>query len=189
MNMSGTMDDQHLSGKGNKSNKAHTVKDGTPWTDLWIDGLICAFEFVRVHKSASTEKCIANTHSTHSKNNLNTKKQVSKSESDAISVQYLDESEFICLMSPNHNDATLDPDGVSQSNDSKGKTKRIRGIQGGHWVPIGWARISELVQMVQVDASWSSQKYILPTKRTISLLLMLPLHTGNAQLGQHGGAI
>ncbi|ERN04563.1 hypothetical protein AMTR_s00075p00030780 [Amborella trichopoda] len=38
------------------------------------------------------------------------------------------------------------------------KTLDVDKTQGGHWVPIGWSRISELVQMVQVDADWSSQQ-------------------------------
>ncbi|TXG58117.1 hypothetical protein EZV62_015946 [Acer yangbiense] len=31
-------------------------------------------------------------------------------------------------------------------------------FDGSHWVPIGWARISELVQIVQVDGGWASQQ-------------------------------
>ncbi|KAJ0960242.1 hypothetical protein J5N97_001917 [Dioscorea zingiberensis] len=30
-----------------------------------------------------------------------------------------------------------------------------------HWVPIGWARISEIVQTVQPDASWDSQQFVI----------------------------
>lgn len=31
-------------------------------------------------------------------------------------------------------------------------------FEGSHWIPIGWARISELVQNVQVDCSWEAQQ-------------------------------
>ncbi|XP_064970027.1 uncharacterized protein LOC135580828 isoform X1 [Musa acuminata AAA Group] len=157
------MDDHNSAGKGSKIkkqevNKVHASKDGTPWGDLWTEGLICAFEFVRSHKSASSDKSTLRTHVTWKKNNLNSRKQVNKLESDTISVQYMDDAESISPISPNHTDATLDVDEVPQSDDSKDKTKYLRRSQGGHWVPIGWARISELVQMVQADASWASHQ-------------------------------
>ncbi|XP_065010851.1 uncharacterized protein LOC103989139 isoform X4 [Musa acuminata AAA Group] len=161
------MDDHNSAGKGSKIkkqevNKVHASKDGTPWGDLWTEGLLCAFEFVRSHKSASSDKSTLRTHVTWKKNNLNSRKQVNKLESDTISVQYMDDAESISPISLNHNDATLDVDEVPQSDDSKDKTKYLRRSQGGHWVPIGWARISELVQMVQADASWASHQIYVP---------------------------
>ncbi|RZB90210.1 hypothetical protein D0Y65_022927 [Glycine soja] len=39
------------------------------------------------------------------------------------------------------------------------KAGQSKKYEGGHWVPIGWARISELVQAVQVDAEWSSHQF------------------------------
>ncbi|KDP21206.1 hypothetical protein JCGZ_21677 [Jatropha curcas] len=39
-----------------------------------------------------------------------------------------------------------------------GQYHAIERVEGSHWVPIGWPRISELVQMVQTDASWAMQQ-------------------------------
>lgn len=35
----------------------------------------------------------------------------------------------------------------------------IERFEGGNWIPIGWTRISELVQTVQADSRWASQKF------------------------------
>jgi hypothetical protein len=36
-----------------------------------------------------------------------------------------------------------------------GESNASENDEGDHWVPIGWSRISELIQAVQVDAIWS----------------------------------
>ncbi|KAK6124110.1 hypothetical protein DH2020_042136 [Rehmannia glutinosa] len=53
-----------------------------------------------------------------------------------------------------HEDGFLHMDGQKSQLDSSHPIERC---EGSCWVPIGWARISELVQTVQVDEEWSTQ--------------------------------
>ncbi|KAG6531113.1 uncharacterized protein LOC122048090 isoform X1 [Zingiber officinale] len=145
--------------KKQEANKLQTTKDSNPRSDLWTNGLICAFEFVRFHKSPSAQKSISKTQFFQRNNNLDTRNQVNLSTQDGTSVQLLDDPESISDMNAiDDGAATFNADEIPQFDNSKIKTKNIKGLQCGRWVPIGWARISELVQLVQVDASWSSQQ-------------------------------
>lgn len=104
-------------GKGNFSqvnNKNYQPREPMPGSELWTDGLICAFEYVRGQRKSLKSK-------PHSKISL----------------------------------IELSDDHVTPSDDIN--THRSRSFAA--WVPIGWVRISELVNSVQVDASWASQQF------------------------------
>ncbi|XP_010926355.1 uncharacterized protein [Elaeis guineensis] len=118
--------------KKQEVSKFHVGREGAPWNELWTDGLICAFEFVRARRWVGLDKSGPRTQSLQCKDSLNAKKQVTRSGMGAEEVPQLD--------------------------DYKEKPKYIREFSDSHWVPIGWARISELVQTVQADASWASQQ-------------------------------
>lgn len=96
--------------------------------ELWTDGLICAFEFVRGHIKTTSLKTIG------PKVEYNNKCTASSS---------VDESRV------DHN--------PKQGNQPNCSTVADM-VPGSYWTPIGWARISELIQTVQTDMGWSSQR-------------------------------
>lgn len=103
-----------------ESSKLNQSRDGPPVSDLWNDGLICAFEYVRGnHRRPGVHR-----HPSRMSNPPNR----SLSGSNGIDV--------------------TNPEGPAKSKlffDRK-------------WVPIGWSRISELVQKVQADTNWAEQQ-------------------------------
>ncbi|KAG5544413.1 hypothetical protein RHGRI_016988 [Rhododendron griersonianum] len=119
--------------------------------ELWTDGLICAFEFVRVRKktiwpkSGSIEVAKKQTPGSIPGNSLPT--QVYEN-------NFLDSSP---TKEPGASEMdTLDGNSYKQDYHLWCSQVRERS-PGSYWVPIGWARITELVQIVQVDAGWASQ--------------------------------
>ncbi|KAJ4749390.1 Zinc transport protein ZntB [Rhynchospora pubera] len=96
-------------------------RDGPPVSDLWNDGLICAFEYVRGnHRKPNAHQLYPT--------------RMSKPVNHTLSRS-------------NGNNA---PD-----TDEPIKSKPVFDRK---WVPIGWSRISELVQKVQADNSWTEQQ-------------------------------
>ncbi|XP_006467528.1 uncharacterized protein LOC102630391 isoform X1 [Citrus sinensis] len=139
-----------------ESNKKYANKDVMPRCELWTDGLICAFEFIRGRKRSVTSKSDSRTLS----DSENSKKKVpaeglgeASPESDRnklLDSLLLDElrgGQSFPLGDSRHNR-------LSQSSQFNAAAR----FEGSHWVPIGWARISELVQTVQVDGEWASQQ-------------------------------
>ncbi|KAK2448224.1 Magnesium transporter CorA family protein [Trifolium repens] len=146
--MSAAEDQSHSSGKKLKpeSYKTYHGRDPSPGNDIWTDGLICAFEFVRGKrrhvKSRSTSKFGNRLHFDH---NYSKTHVPSNGLMEATSTRP-DEKKL------SHSSFDDDKEGpvfqVGQSNAPEND-------EGDHWVPIGWSRISELVQAVQVDGVWS----------------------------------
>ncbi|XP_038987499.1 uncharacterized protein LOC103714979 isoform X2 [Phoenix dactylifera] len=157
-------DEQSPACMGSKSKKQevskfHASREGAPRNELWTDGLICAFEFVRGHRSASPDKSGPRTLSLQRKGSLNPKKQITRSGLGNASSQYLNKNslpESTPLIDLNNTVSILGVKEVPQLDDYKEKPKFMRVFSDSHWIPIGWARISELVQMVQADARWAS---------------------------------
>ncbi|EHA8589683.1 hypothetical protein COCNU_scaffold011940G000010 [Cocos nucifera] len=160
------IDEQSPACIGSKSKKQevskfHASREGAPWNELWTDGLICAFEFVRGHRWTSPDKSGSRTLSLRQKDNLNPKKQIPRSELGDSSLQYLNKNsllESMPLIDLNNTLSILGVEEVPRLDDYKKRPKFMRVFSDSHWIPIGWARISELVQMVQADASWASQQ-------------------------------
>ncbi|KAG1346871.1 hypothetical protein COCNU_06G007000 [Cocos nucifera] len=147
--------------KKQEVSKFHVGREGTPWNELWTDGLICAFEFVRGCRSISPDKSGPRIQSLQGKDSLNAKKQVTRSGMGNASLQNLNKNnllESMPLIDLNNTASILGAEEIPQLDDYKEKPKYIREFSDSHWVPIGWARISELVQTVQADASWASQQ-------------------------------
>ncbi|XP_058749511.1 uncharacterized protein LOC131622492 [Vicia villosa] len=147
--MSEVEDQSHSSGKKLKpeSYKTYYGKDSSPGNDLWTDGLICAFEFVRGKKRPVKSRSSSNRQ--HFDSQYSKVRVPSNGLTEASSTRQ-DEKRF------SHSSFDDDREGqILQAGQSIEPEKR----EGDHWVPIGWARISELVQVVQVDAVWSSHQF------------------------------
>ncbi|KAI9176825.1 hypothetical protein LWI28_007606 [Acer negundo] len=106
--------------------------------DLWTDGLICAFEFVRSRKKTTTVQSKSGAH--HLLVEM-PKKQVST----------YDPTDYNLSKSPPIIDSEVSvKDMLDDYNHKPGG--REEALPRSYWVPIGWDRISELVRSLQVDA-------------------------------------
>ncbi|XP_068667415.1 uncharacterized protein [Aristolochia californica] len=110
--------------KMQESHKNHFSKDTIPWSDLWTDGLLCAFEYIRGRRT---------NRSRYGKGQVS-KKQETKSGSGPDEITHTE-------------------DNIVHSSDRI----QIEVDMDNHWVPIGWTRIQELVQLVRVDSGWELQ--------------------------------
>lgn len=126
-------------------------RDTVPRSDLWKDGLICAFEFVRGrrrsgHYSKSGSKLLgrASTKADHSK--VPDSANGGAVEAFPQAVNRRCDSEV----------AAGDDNGDSPVHE-QGQFRGVDRLEGSQWVPIGWERISALAQTVQVDAGWGMQ--------------------------------
>ncbi|TVT97104.1 hypothetical protein EJB05_57661, partial [Eragrostis curvula] len=106
------------------------AKEAPPSSELWTGGLICAFEFVRGRGLASPTGLSRNS-SVQSKDLL----------------PAMDGSRKPPPVAKNLSDGSDD-----------GDDPRPPGPPEGYWAPIGWARIAELVAMVDGDTAWDGQQ-------------------------------
>ena len=115
-----------------------------PGTELWTDGLICAFEFIRGQRKLASSK---------PGSRIPSRQQV-RGDQPRLRV-------------PSNGFADRDGDMATFSDDRDSQVHHLgqevcngfERYEGSYWVPIGWARISELVQSVQGDAGWASQQF------------------------------
>ncbi|KAG5521332.1 hypothetical protein RHGRI_033775 [Rhododendron griersonianum] len=146
----------------NQKNKSHHIKDAMPGSELWTDGLLCAFEYI-VHKKSLRSKSHSKIHSTNKTDSENIQKQVpihelTKASSPIENRRKLMESTSLMELG-DHCSTTLDDDLESRTSELGLLHSVKTHAAGSHWVPIGWTRISELVQTVQVDAGWVSHQF------------------------------
>ncbi|CAI0424480.1 unnamed protein product [Linum tenue] len=122
--------------EGNRM-KNHSRPDAVSGADLWTEGLICAFEFVRGRRRSNFRSPPKTpTRSTNGGDN----RQPHLPGNDGVAEKLL-------------NDASIG----DESRDGR-LQESSESFDGSHWVPIGWTRISELVKNVQVNDGWASQQ-------------------------------
>ncbi|CAH9113543.1 unnamed protein product [Cuscuta europaea] len=118
-----------------ESYRGHGYNEPIQRNELWTDGLICAFEFVhgrsRTGRTRSYSKSFSHTE---------TDKRYAKTE----------------MFTHGGHESTTP---IVSGNQDNAPVDAVDRLSGSCWVPIGWVRISELVQMVQVDARWSDQQF------------------------------
>lgn len=134
--------------------KYHNHRDVMPGADLWTDGLICGFEYVRGRRKMQKQK-------TTSKFPYSRKFESDDLEKQTITHGEADASVQNGIHNPHcpyhtewgsYHFSTLDGSIDNQ-------TCKMEQFHESRWVPIGWTRISELVQEVQVDVDWESQQF------------------------------
>lgn len=129
--------------KNSEGHKTCHGRDANSENDLWTDGLICAFEFVRGRKRSSKSK-----HSPKIPDRQQMDGEYSKMPDPPNNL-----TDSSSMRSVRDYSLHAADDLLSSQFDATEK------YEGSNWVPIGWARISELVQKVQVDAVWASQQF------------------------------
>ncbi|XP_004491335.1 uncharacterized protein [Cicer arietinum] len=118
-------------------------KDNLHTKELWTDGLICAFEFIRSSRKV---------HSSVAVREVAKKKDFQGSQINSLKRNPGGNGGFQESSLPVDESGGLDLEDFNNSN-CFGK----EGYPRSYWKPIGWARVSELVQAVHSDASWASQ--------------------------------
>lgn len=101
--------------------------------ELWTDGLICAFEFI--HRSRNIPPAAA-------VQEVAKKKRFQGNQ---------------CGNSNTNNNGFHEEEPLLHVDDFDGSKDKEGMLPRSYWRPIGWARISELVQDVDSDAEWASQ--------------------------------
>ncbi|XP_059280366.1 uncharacterized protein LOC132034126 [Lycium ferocissimum] len=146
------MSEGHTSQSSRPRKPEHYHKDVMPGSELWTDGLICAFEFVRGHKKLGPKSVTKDLPPNEIDNEIVKRParayKVAEAPSQGTNGDSLPDtrSKEICPT-----DGKMDNQSSSQ--------QHLERIGGSHWIPIGWARISELVQTVQADVGWSTQQF------------------------------
>ncbi|KAF3324471.1 hypothetical protein FCM35_KLT10628 [Carex littledalei] len=107
-----------------------------PGTDLWTDGLICAFELVRNRNLSRANSAVP------------TKTLVSKT--STFEQQTL--NKYTLLDSVPLINLKIEEEDVNVS------SKPFRGAPESQWVPIGWGRISELVRKINSGMDMDEEK-------------------------------
>ncbi|KAK2994905.1 hypothetical protein RJ640_012098, partial [Escallonia rubra] len=146
MNSSGGNSSSMSNSTKKQDNHKHQLsRDVMLGGDMWTNGLICAFEFVR-DRSKTIGSMI---HSVQQDAAGSQTKQVQK-------VEYSNIESKLQVESVDGNLDTLEANSQKQEHRSGRLSATWGKCPGSYWIPIGWARITELVQMVQVDAGWAS---------------------------------
>ncbi|KAJ0053031.1 hypothetical protein Pint_01419 [Pistacia integerrima] len=130
--------------KQHENHKNHLSRDVVLGADLWTDGLICAFEFVRGRRKMVQPK-----------NGSSQSSGLTNSSSPKVA-HHLSKSSPV-LQSGVTVKEKLDEHNHNEDLHSENLSGREENLPRSYWIPIGWARISQLVQTVQVDSDWASQ--------------------------------
>lgn len=141
--------------------RVHNGKDAIPGSQLWTDGLICAFEFIRVNKRSVAPKSASAVKSSRRFDDFNVKNQMHSDGGTEPSPQRssrttLLESKPPLLELEGQQAGTSNVDGQKYQPD---RAHSVEKSERSYWVPIGWARISELVRTVQADAEWATEHF------------------------------
>ncbi|XAR59305.1 hypothetical protein NMG60_11015088 [Bertholletia excelsa] len=161
--MSGTA--KNHSSHGNNVNrqenhKSQHIKEAMPANELWTDGLICAFEYVRIHRKPMRPRSYSKINFASKNVGEKIKKQVplpgvAEGSSPRNSWNSLAESTSLVEFGDPHI-ASLEDD-IERQASQLDNLHNVERLAESHWVPIGWPRISELVQMVQAD--WTLHQF------------------------------
>jgi hypothetical protein len=118
-------------------------------SELWTDGLICAFELVKSHRKPVQHKSWPAIEQMQEKGPTMYTRKHSRRDGHQITVPKVDES--IVLENPHQTDFSNYPSVLKDRPLYSGE------ILDHKWVPIGWSRIAELVLRVQSDSSWENE--------------------------------
>lgn len=154
-----------MSTEANKqvNHKQQLCRDVMLGSELWTDGLICAFEFVRgPSKKKGSRSCRKNGSRCQNSCRVVPTNSVSKCVTTHISPQDIDNKDCgePCFVKDSEATNIDTVDGQNYYDDHHTGCFRSRErSSGNYWIQIGWTRISELLQTVQIDADWASHLF------------------------------
>lgn len=138
--------------KNRENHKQQLSRDVMLGSELWTDGLLCAFEFVRGQRKTNGARATEHYAAREPK-----KPPLYKYGASNVSPQDVDKDHFI---EPHYTTESAyvdirNADGQSYQQDYPYQSQERS--PGNYWIPIGWSRISELLQTVHIDSGWASQ--------------------------------
>ncbi|XP_011005843.1 PREDICTED: uncharacterized protein LOC105112006 [Populus euphratica] len=133
-----------MKSENNSKVSSNGGRDVMPGSDVWTDGLICAFEFSPRRTPKSTTPSSSNMFSTRHK----ISSELSKDDG-------MPERQESCNL---FESSSVNRNAPSSDAQKKILPSRQGRLEDGRWIPIGWARISQLVQTVQIDGDWPAQQ-------------------------------
>lgn len=123
---------------------------------LWTDGLICAFEYVRDSRHLCESKPLVKFESTQLTDDEDDLKQTTIFKVDTLVQNGNLHADPLPLLD-------LRPGPVVDAHENLcgqgGRGIHKDRVSDSRWVPIGWARVSELIKTVQVDSAWATQEF------------------------------
>ncbi|XP_004248213.1 uncharacterized protein [Solanum lycopersicum] len=138
--------------KNRENHKQQLSRDVMLGSELWTDGLLCAFEFVRGQRKTNGARATEHYAVRDPK-----KPPLYKYGASNFSPQDVDKDHFIEPHYPTESAYVDIENGDSQSYHQDYPYHSRETSPGNYWIPIGWSRISELLQTVQIDSGWASQ--------------------------------
>lgn len=140
--------------------KSYSSKDVISGSELWTDGLISAFEYIRGPKKPINSKSGSRIPARGQLSGDPSRLHVPENgftESSSPRQDHNKVLETSPLYDVRGNDVAPFYDVKDGQIHHSGQLQIFERFEGSYWKPIGWSRISELVQTVQVDTSWASQ--------------------------------
>ncbi|CAA6661288.1 unnamed protein product [Spirodela intermedia] len=151
------LEDGPTSSSGRESKKQVTYKQyggkepsPLPGSELWTDGLICAFEFVRAQRCTSSSKIDPRSQLGMQKGSLIQKNKASSLDLFDPSEKFLDDKSLLespSLLEPDDASLLLGANEVPASahHHKENEGRCLQKLSDSHWIPIGWNRIKELL--------------------------------------------
>lgn len=138
--------------KNRENHKQQLSRDVMLGSELWTDGLLCAFEFVCGQRKTNGARATE-----HYGARVPKKPPLYKYGASNVSPQDVDKDHFI---EPRYTTESAyvdikNADGQSYQQEYPYQSQERS--PGNYWIPIGWSRISELLQTVHIDSGWASQ--------------------------------
>ncbi|MCO5611264.1 hypothetical protein L7F22_065516 [Adiantum nelumboides] len=153
-----------------KAQKSNHSKHGAPVANqLWVDGLLCAYEFIPGPKNNVKVGGKLDRRGGFFEGSLDAELTLKSSEHALLPESAMHQptskppdDDKIVQHSPHSSFFGQEPDKENVHSELNTNLPPPVGptLEGSHWKPIGWARLGELVQSVQIDAQWGSSEQL-----------------------------
>lgn len=148
--------------KKQETHKHQFSRDVSLGGELWMDGLICAFEFIRGNRKPHHSVTGFKVQSPQTSS-------VDKSQKPVLGSQPTDGLPQHFIRNGTDEDLEAYDVGTQSQEHHLGCFPPRDRSTGNYWIPIGWSRISQLLQTVQVDAGWASQPHELDDEEDVTV--------------------
>ncbi|XVE86242.1 hypothetical protein DITRI_Ditri18aG0019900 [Diplodiscus trichospermus] len=135
--------------------KNHHSRNDAVGGDLWTDGLISAFEYIQGQRKTVQQKSGAKVWSTQYASKEASRRRIYAYEPENYFTENVNSNNL--AKSPPLTESVLTAKDRLHENLCSKNASPGEEFPRSYWKPIGWDRVSELVQMLQVDDGWASQ--------------------------------
>ncbi|KAH7430613.1 hypothetical protein KP509_08G005900 [Ceratopteris richardii] len=137
--------------------KSNRPKHGAPeGNGLWVDGLLCAYEFIPGPKKGFKVGGTLDHRSGLLEGTFDAELTFKSPLTDSALVRQTSRLSDEAQQTSHPSFFVDEMEGRRMHPQHKSDSFRL---EASHWVPIGWTRIAELVESVQIDAQWEASEY------------------------------